>query len=68
MWVGGSELASAFLDEGLLDEVRIILTPILLGAGHTVLGDIKRRHELKYVSTKSFASGNVLVTYEAASR
>jgi dihydrofolate reductase len=68
LWVGGSELASAFLEAGLLDEVRIILTPILLGAGHTVFGDIKRRHELKYVSTKSFASGNVLVTYEVVSR
>lgn len=66
LWVGGSNLASAFLDEGLLDEVRVILTPVLLGAGHTVFGDIKRRHELKLVSSRSFNSGNVLVTYEVA--
>src|ERR1700687_4648978 len=52
LWVGGSNLASAFLEEGLLDEVRIILTPALLGAGHTVFGDIKRRHQLKHVSTR----------------
>jgi dihydrofolate reductase len=68
MWVGGSELASAFLEEGLLDEIRVILTPMLLGSGHAVFGDIKRRHELKRVSTKSFASGNLLVIYEPVSR
>ena len=64
LWVGGSNLASAFLEEGLIDEVRIILTPVLVGEGHTVFGDIKRRHQLKFLSTKSFESGSVLVIYE----
>ncbi len=68
LWVGGSNLASAFLEAGLMDEVRIILTPILLGEGHTVFGDIKRRHELKHISTKPFKSGNVLLTYEPVRR
>jgi dihydrofolate reductase len=68
LWVGGSELASSFLEQGLMDEVRIILTPILLGAGKTVLGDITKRHPLKHVSTRSFKSGNVVVTYEPALR
>jgi dihydrofolate reductase len=64
LWVGGSELASAFLDQGLIDEVRVILTPILLGAGKAVFGDIKKRQPLKLLSTKAFKSGNVLATYE----
>jgi dihydrofolate reductase len=68
IWVGGSELASAFLELGLLDEIRIIRTPMLLGAGHSVFGDIKRRHRLKFVSSRPFASGNLLVTYEPDAR
>jgi dihydrofolate reductase len=68
LWVGGSELASSFLEQGLMDELRIILTPILLGAGKTVLGDITKRHPLALVSTRPFKSGNVVVTYEPTRR
>jgi dihydrofolate reductase len=47
LWVCGSDLASSFLEQGLLDEVRIILTSVLLAAGKTVFGDIKKRHPLE---------------------
>ena len=48
--------------------LHIILTPILLGAGKTVFGDITKRYPLKLLSTKSFKSGNVVVTCEPALR
>jgi len=63
LWVGGSTLASQFLDLGLLDEVRIILEPVLLGGGHTLLDGIKTRQQLKHVSTRTFETGVVLLTY-----
>jgi len=66
--VGGSELASAFLEQGLVDEVRVILVPILLGKGKPVFGDIKRRHELKLLWTKKFESGNIIMAYEPTPR
>jgi dihydrofolate reductase len=65
LWVGGSDLAASFLEQGLMDEVRIILTPVLLGAGKTVFDAIKKRHPLKLLGTKSFRSGNVVLTYES---
>lgn len=68
LWVGGSELASAFLDQGLMDELRFIVTPILLGTGHAVFSDIKKRHELKLLWTKKFASGNLIAAYEPMPR
>ena len=68
LWVGGSDLAASFLEQGLLDELRIIMEPILLGAGKTVFDAIKKRYPLKLLSTKSFKSGNVILTYEPAMR
>jgi len=66
LWVGGSDLATSFLEQGLIDELRIIFTPILLGAGKTVFDAIKKRYPLKLLSTRSFKSGNVVLTYEPA--
>jgi dihydrofolate reductase len=68
LWVGGSDLAASCLEQGLMDEIRIILTPILLGGGKAVFDAIRRRHPLKLLSTKSFQSGNVVLTYEPAMR
>lgn len=68
LWVGGSDLAVSFLEQGLMDELRIILTPILLGAGKTVFDAIKKRYAFKLLSTRSFKSGNVVLTYEPAIR
>jgi dihydrofolate reductase len=67
LWVGGSDLAASFLEQGLIDEIRIILTPVLLGAGKTVFDAIGKRYPLELLSVKSFQSGNVLLTYRPAS-
>jgi dihydrofolate reductase len=66
--VGGSELAASFLERGLMDELHIILTPILLGGGKTVFDGIKKRYPLRLLSTKKFKSGNVVVAYEPTLR
>ena len=62
--VGGSELAACFLEQGLMDERHIILTPILLGGGTTLFDGIKKRYPLRLLSTQKFKSGNVVLTYE----
>ena len=66
--VGGSDLAASFLYEGLLDELWVLLTPVLIGGGKTFVDAIKKRHPLKLLSTRVFKSGNVALTYEPARR
>jgi dihydrofolate reductase len=68
LWVGGSELAAAFLEQGLIDELHIILTPILLGGGKTVFDGIKKRYPLRLLSMTKFKSGNVVMSYEPTGR
>jgi dihydrofolate reductase len=66
--VGGSDLATSFLALGLIDELRIIQTPILLGGGKPVLDGIKQRFPLRLLSTERFKSGNVVLVYEPTRR
>ena len=68
LWVGASGLAAEFLDRSLLDELRVVFTPVLLGAGHSLLAGITRRHPLKLASTRSFGSGVIVATYVPAAR
>ena len=66
--VGGSALAASFLEQGLMDELRVILTPIVLGGGTTVFDGIKKRYPLRLLSTRKFKSGNVVLIYEPMPR
>jgi dihydrofolate reductase len=62
--LGSSDLAVSFLEAGLLDEVRIMINPILLGNGKPVFKGIRHRLHLKLLKTRLFKSGNVLLYYQ----
>jgi dihydrofolate reductase len=64
--LGSAMLASFLLQEGLIDEYRIILDPIILGRGNPLFRDIKHRVRLKLKDAKPLASGVVLLYYEKA--
>lgn len=51
-----------------MDELRIILTPVLLGEGKPVFDGIKKRYPLRLLSTKKFKSGNLVLIYEPTLR
>ena len=67
--LGSSELTASFLSAGggVVDEVRIMVNPVILGSGHPVLAGADRT-ALELVRTRQFASGNVLLTYQPAER
>jgi dihydrofolate reductase len=64
--MGSSDLTVSLLQLGLLDELRIMVHPIVLGDGKSILRTAKERIPLKLVSTRSFNSGSVLLTYQPA--
>ena len=60
--LGSSTLAASLLDAGLLDEIRIMINPVILGAGHSTLAGA-RRANLTLAGVREFSSGDVLLTY-----
>src|SRR5208283_2096585 len=64
--LGSASIASALLEQGLVDEYRVILDPILLGGGTLLFSGITKRTKLRLCSAKPFGSGVVLLTYQKA--
>jgi dihydrofolate reductase len=65
MVLGSSRLTASLMEAGALDELRIIVNPVALGAGHSVLEGAGKL-PLRLLSVKTFDSGNVLLTYAPA--
>ena len=61
--VGGPGLVTSLINSGLLDELRLIVHPVAVGAGTAVLGAIAQRQALELVNTVPMASGRVNLTY-----
>lgn len=64
--MGGGELATSLLAEGLVDEVGLNIQPILLGAGIPVFRDAGRRVKLQMTECKPLEGGCILAKYQVA--
>jgi len=61
--VGGATLVASLLSEDLIDELRLIVHPILLGGGKALFAGVNKRRALHLVQTDSTESGRVILTY-----
>ncbi len=62
--LGSGSIMSRFAQRGLIDEYRIMVNPVVLGAGTPLFKGIKDRLHLKLLKTRTFRSGNVLLYYQ----
>ncbi len=65
MSVGGATLASEFIRRGLVDEYRLIVHPIILGAGTPFFPKLETPIDLRLTETRVFASGVIYLGYAA---
>src|SRR5205809_4932666 len=65
--LGSSVLTTSLMEQGVLDELRIIINPLLIGSGRSLASSATRRIPLKLLSRRDFRNGNVLLTYAPAS-
>lgn len=61
--VGGATLVGSLMNAGLIDEVQLLVNPLILGGGKALFKDVKERKVLKQVQTKTLRSGKVSLTY-----
>ncbi len=65
---GGASIAREFMTSGLIDEYRLNVDPVILGAGKSLFDGISDRIDLKLLETKAFRSGVVGLHYEVRRR
>lgn len=59
-------LTASLLELGLIDEVRVLVNPVILGEGRSLFSTLSRRVLLELWRTTTFRSGNVQLTYRPA--
>ncbi|MGE5123931.1 MAG: dihydrofolate reductase family protein [Acidobacteriaceae bacterium] len=65
---GSADLAATFTRHGLIDEYRIMVIPVILGAGGPLFNKIEGLLKLQLLETKTFRNGNVLLNYAPGER
>jgi dihydrofolate reductase len=63
--VGGATLAQRFLELGLVDEIKLTMAPVLLGAGLRLFGDSLKEKRWKLKDVVAYKNGFVELSYAA---
>jgi dihydrofolate reductase len=63
---GSAQLAQALLQRDLVDELRLMVFPVVLGTGKRLFGDPGEKKKLRLVDSKVVGDGVVILTYAAA--
>ena len=58
-------MMTTLVGAGLIDEVRLFVLPVILGAGTPFFPPLDGRLGLKLLETRAFGSGVVYLRYEA---
>jgi dihydrofolate reductase len=64
--VGGATLASSFIRRGLVDEYRMVVHPVVLGAGTPFFPPLETPIRLRLTESRTFESGVTYLRYTAA--
>jgi dihydrofolate reductase len=65
--LGSGSIVAQLTEQALIDEYQFIVVPIVLGKGRSMFAGIKEKLPLKLNQTRSFANGNVWLSYELIS-
>lgn len=63
MIFGSGEIVSKLTALGLIDEYQLIVTPLMLGSGKTLVSGVASRTPLDLLEVKRYDSGNVMLRY-----
>jgi dihydrofolate reductase len=58
------QLGRALIEHDLVDELRLVVFPVVLGAGQRLFGETSDKKPMRLVDTKTIGDGLVFLTYE----
>ena len=61
--IGGAALVASLLNEGLIDEVRLIVHPLILGGGKSPFAGVKEPRTFQLAQTSAGRNGRVVLMY-----
>jgi dihydrofolate reductase len=65
---GSAQLVQALIEKGLVDELRLMVFPVVLGSGKRLFGETSDKRSLKLTSSQLVGDGVAILTYEPAER
>jgi dihydrofolate reductase len=63
---GSAQLVQTLVEHDLVDELRLMVFPVVLGTGKRLFGDTSDKKSLRLVSSKTVGDGVVILIYELA--
>jgi dihydrofolate reductase len=63
---GSAQLVQGLVDNGLVDELRLMVFPVVLGAGKRLFGETSDKQRLRLSDSKTVGDGVQILTYEPA--
>ena len=63
---GSPTLVRSLISAGLLDELRLLVYPIVLGSGAQLFAGLPERHPLELIDSRTLSNGVLLLTYRPA--
>jgi dihydrofolate reductase len=63
---GSAQLVHALLENDLVDELRLMIFPVVLGSGKRVYGETSDMRTLRLADSKAVGDGVLLVVYQRA--
>jgi dihydrofolate reductase len=62
--LGSPQLARTLLEHDLVDELRLTIYPVMLGAGARLFGDTSDKKPMRLVDTQTVGDGIAILTYQ----
>jgi dihydrofolate reductase len=63
---GSAQLVQTLVEHGLVDELRLMVFPVILGSGKRLFGDTSDKKGLRLTDSKTVGDGVAILTYEPA--
>jgi dihydrofolate reductase len=64
--VGGATLVSTLLNARLVDEIRVVVRPLVLAGGKAMFKDVVARQSLQLTESRPLGNGQIRLTYRVA--